>query len=134
MTLRKAQTAPPYIPSQLGSGLTDWTTIAAGAVLFLLPVMIFTFLLRNHLLRGVTFGAVRKQRRLAMRRYARKLELLSMLVMIFGVIALCQPWNLFLHSYDATIILADLILFNIFSRISPPKTQRSAPLQRPSTN
>src|SRR4030088_2040646 len=60
MTLRKAQTAPPYIPSQLGSGLTDWTTIAAGAVLFLLPVMIFTFLFRNHLLRGVTFGAVRK--------------------------------------------------------------------------
>src|SRR4249919_826224 len=60
MTLRKAQTAPPYIPSQLGSGLTDWTTIAAGAVLFLLPVTIFTFLLRNHLLRGVTFGAIRK--------------------------------------------------------------------------
>jgi multiple sugar transport system permease protein len=60
MTLRKAQTAPPYIPSQLGSGLTDWTTIAAGAVVFLLPVTIFTFLLRNYLLRGVTFGAVRK--------------------------------------------------------------------------
>jgi multiple sugar transport system permease protein len=60
MTLRKAQTAPPYIPSQLGSGLTDWSTIAAGAVIFLLPVTIFTFLLRNHLLRGVTFGAVRK--------------------------------------------------------------------------
>jgi multiple sugar transport system permease protein len=60
MTLRKAQTAPPYIPSQLGSGLTDWSAIAAGAVLFLMPVTIFTFLLRNHLLRGVTFGAVRK--------------------------------------------------------------------------
>jgi multiple sugar transport system permease protein len=60
MTLRKAQTAPPYIPSQLGSGLTDWTTISAGAVVFLMPVMIFTFLLRNYLLRGVTFGAVRK--------------------------------------------------------------------------
>jgi multiple sugar transport system permease protein len=60
MTLRKAQTAPPYIPSQLGSGLTDWSAIAAGAVLFLIPVTIFTFLLRNHLLRGVTFGAVRK--------------------------------------------------------------------------
>src|ERR1700720_2044513 len=60
MTLRKAQTAPPYIPSQLGSGLTDWSTIAAGSFLFLLPVAIFTFLLRNHLLRGVTFGAGRK--------------------------------------------------------------------------
>jgi hypothetical protein len=64
-----------------------------------------------------------------MRRHARKLELLSMLVMIFGVIALCQPWNLFLHSYGATVILAGLILFNIFSRISPPKRQQSPPLE-----
>ena len=34
--------------------------IAAGTVLFLLPVAIFTFLLRNHLLRGMSFGAIRK--------------------------------------------------------------------------
>ncbi|CDX43983.1 Binding-protein-dependent transport systems inner membrane component [Mesorhizobium sp. SOD10] len=60
MTNRRAQTAPPFIPSQIGSGLPDWTTIAAGTFLFLLPVAIFTFLLRNHLLRGVTFGAIRK--------------------------------------------------------------------------
>jgi multiple sugar transport system permease protein len=60
MTNRRAQTAPPFIPSQIGSGLPDWTVIAAGTVLFLLPVAIFTFLLRNHLLRGVTFGAIRK--------------------------------------------------------------------------
>src|SRR4051794_30927067 len=60
MTNRKAQTAPPYIPSQLGSGVTDWTVIAAGTFLFLLPVAVFTFLLRRHLLRGVTFGAIRK--------------------------------------------------------------------------
>jgi multiple sugar transport system permease protein len=60
MTNRKAQTAPPFIPSQIGSGLPDWTVIAAGTFLFLLPVAIFTFLLRNHLLRGVTFGAIRK--------------------------------------------------------------------------
>lgn len=60
MTSRVAQTAPPYIPSQLGSGLTDWTVIAAGALLFLIPVSVFTFLLRDHLLRGVTFGAIRK--------------------------------------------------------------------------
>jgi multiple sugar transport system permease protein len=60
MTNRRAQTAPPFIPSQLGSGITDWTAIAAGTVLFLLPVAVFTFLLRKHLLRGVTFGAIRK--------------------------------------------------------------------------
>jgi multiple sugar transport system permease protein len=60
MTNRRAQTAPPFIPSQLGSGITDWTAIAAGTFLFLLPVAIFTFLLRKHLLRGVTFGAIRK--------------------------------------------------------------------------
>jgi multiple sugar transport system permease protein len=60
MTNRRAQTAPPFIPSQIGSGLPEWTVIAAGTVLFLLPVAIFTFLLRNHLLRGVTFGAIRK--------------------------------------------------------------------------
>jgi len=60
LTSRNAQTAPPFIPAQVGSGLTDWTTIAAGSVLFLLPVAIFTFILRKHLLRGVTFGAIRK--------------------------------------------------------------------------
>ena len=60
LTNRRAQTAPPFIPSQVGSGLTDWTVIAAGTFLFLLPVAIFTFALRGHLLRGVTFGAIRK--------------------------------------------------------------------------
>jgi multiple sugar transport system permease protein len=60
MTSRNAQTAPPYIPSQVGSGLSDWTVIASGTFLFLLPVAIFTFLMRNHLLRGMSFGAIRK--------------------------------------------------------------------------
>ncbi len=60
MTNRRAQTAPPFIPSQVGSGIPDWTVIAAGTFLFLLPVAIFTFLLRNHLLRGMSFGAIRK--------------------------------------------------------------------------
>ena len=48
------------VASQVGSGLPDWTAIAGGTALFLIPVVIFTFLLRNHLLRGVTFGAIRK--------------------------------------------------------------------------
>jgi hypothetical protein len=66
-----------------------------------------------------------------MRRHARKLEMLSMLVMIFGVIALCQPWNLFLHSYGATIILLGLIMFNIFSRIGPPRRRPLSTSDRP---
>ena len=61
-----------------------------------------------------------------MRRYAQKLELFSMWVMIFGVVALCQPWSLLVHSYSATIILFGLVLFNIFSRIgSPPARDRA---------
>ena len=35
-------------------------THGATSVVFLLPVVMFTFAVRNHLLRGVTFGAVRR--------------------------------------------------------------------------
>jgi ABC-type glycerol-3-phosphate transport system permease component len=34
--------------------------VAAGTTLFLIPILVFTVLLRKHLLRGITFGAVRK--------------------------------------------------------------------------
>jgi multiple sugar transport system permease protein len=60
LTSGVAQTAPPFIPTIIGVGGQDWPAVAAGATLFLLPVMIFTILLRKHLLRGITFGAVRK--------------------------------------------------------------------------
>ena len=60
LTTGTAQTAPPFIPTIIGVGGLDWPAIAAAATLFLLPVMIFTILLRKHLLRGITFGAVRK--------------------------------------------------------------------------
>ena len=60
LTQFNAQTAPPFIPTIIGEGGIDWPAIAAGTTLFLLPVMIFTVILRKHLLRGITFGAVRK--------------------------------------------------------------------------
>lgn len=56
----RAVTAPPSITSATGSTGMDWGKIAAGTFVFLLPVAIFTFLMRSHLLRGVTFGAVKK--------------------------------------------------------------------------
>jgi multiple sugar transport system permease protein len=60
LTSGNAQTAPPFIPTIIGEGGLDWPAMAAGTTLFLLPVLFFTVLLRKHLLRGVTFGAIRK--------------------------------------------------------------------------
>lgn len=60
LTSGRAQTAPPFIPIIIGEGGLDWPAVGAGTTLFLLPVVIFTVLLRKHLLRGITFGAVRK--------------------------------------------------------------------------
>jgi multiple sugar transport system permease protein len=60
LTSGTAQTAPPFIPTIIGVAGQDWPAVAAGATLFLLPVMVFTIFLRRHLLRGITFGAVRK--------------------------------------------------------------------------
>ena len=60
LTSGTAQTAPPFIPTIIGEGGLDWPAVAAGATIFVLPVLVFTIVLRKHLLRGITFGAVRK--------------------------------------------------------------------------
>ncbi len=60
LTSGTAQTAPPFIPIIIGEGGLDWPAVAAGTTLFLIPIVVFTILLRNQLLRGITFGAVRK--------------------------------------------------------------------------
>jgi len=60
LTSGEAQTAPPFIPIIIGEGGMDWPAVAAGTTLFLIPIVVFTVLLRKHLLRGITFGAVRK--------------------------------------------------------------------------
>ena len=60
LTSDVARTAPPSIVSKLGRGGIEWSAIAAGALGFLIPVVIITFALRRYLLRGVTFGAIRQ--------------------------------------------------------------------------
>jgi multiple sugar transport system permease protein len=60
MTSDEARTAPPAIATMLGRGGIEWSAIAAGTLAFLIPVVIITFALRKHLLRGVTFGAIRQ--------------------------------------------------------------------------
>jgi multiple sugar transport system permease protein len=60
LTSDTARTAPPSIPSVMGTAGVEWAAIAAGSLLFLIPVVIVTFALRNYLLRGITFGALRQ--------------------------------------------------------------------------
>jgi multiple sugar transport system permease protein len=60
LTSQKARTAPPSIATMLGRGGIEWSAIAAGTLAFLIPVLIIIFALRKHLLRGVTFGAIRQ--------------------------------------------------------------------------
>ena len=60
LTSGTAQTAPPFIPTIIGEGGMDWPAVAAGTTIFLIPILVFTILLRKQLLRGITFGAVRK--------------------------------------------------------------------------
>jgi multiple sugar transport system permease protein len=60
LTSGDAQTTPPFIPFIIGEGGQDWPAVAAGTTLFLIPIVVFTILLRKHLLRGITFGAIRR--------------------------------------------------------------------------
>ncbi|MGD2143384.1 MAG: carbohydrate ABC transporter permease [Anaerolineae bacterium] len=60
LTSDTARTAPAFIPAMVGRGVVEWTAIAAGSLVFLIPVVIVTFALRRYLLRGVTFGAIRQ--------------------------------------------------------------------------
>ena len=39
--------------------------------------------------------------------------------MILGIIALCQPWSLFLHRFGLTISLIGLVAFIVVSHIGP---------------
>jgi disulfide bond formation protein DsbB len=40
-----------------------------------------------------------------------KLQRIAEIVMVLGIIALCQPWSMFLHRYGVSIILVGLITF-----------------------
>jgi multiple sugar transport system permease protein len=60
LTSGEAQTMPPFIPFIIGEGGQDWPAVAAATTLFVIPILVFTVLLRKQLLRGITFGAVRK--------------------------------------------------------------------------
>jgi multiple sugar transport system permease protein len=55
-----ARTAPPAIAGLVGGTTIDWGLVAASAMVFAAPVLLFAFLVRKHLVAGVTLGAVRR--------------------------------------------------------------------------
>ena len=63
MTLnsRGAVTVPAYFAGLQGNidGM-PWPQIAAGALIFVAPIVFFTVLVRGHLLRGITFGTIKQ--------------------------------------------------------------------------
>ncbi len=63
MTLNnyEAKTVPVYFAGLQGNikGV-PWPQIGAGMMLFVAPIVLFTVLVRRHLLRGVTFGTIKQ--------------------------------------------------------------------------
>lgn len=43
----------------------------------------------------------------------------SQIVMIVGIVMLCQPWSLFLHRYGLTVTLVGLVAFMVTGKIGP---------------
>jgi multiple sugar transport system permease protein len=61
LTGNDTRTVPVAMARAMGGQLgVDYSLLSAIITLFLIPVFIVTYLLQNHLLRGVTFGTVKK--------------------------------------------------------------------------
>ena len=54
------RTAPSAIAGLIGGTTVDWGLVAASAMVFAVPVLVFAFIVRKHLVAGVTLGAVRR--------------------------------------------------------------------------
>ena len=57
----EAKTVPVYFAGLQGNiDGVPWPQIAAGMMIFVAPIVLFTVLVRKHLLRGVTFGTIKQ--------------------------------------------------------------------------
>jgi multiple sugar transport system permease protein len=55
----KAATIPVYLSGFSASMNVAWAEYMAVGTMAVLPIMVFTLVLQRHLVRGLTFGAVR---------------------------------------------------------------------------
>jgi len=56
-----AKTVPVFfLGLQGGVEGIPWNTVSAGSLMFVVPMVVFTIIVRRHLLRGVTFGTVKQ--------------------------------------------------------------------------
>ncbi len=53
-----------------------------------------------------------------------KIQRVAEIVMVLGIIALCQPWNMFLHRYGVTIILVGLVTFMFTGWFGKPAVEK----------
>ena len=43
------------------------------------------------------------------------------IVMVLGIVALCQPWSLFLHRYGLTIIIIGIVDVHVHGLVRPER-------------
>ena len=58
LTTTKAKTLPVKISAASGATGIEWTQIMSAGVVLIIPVLIFFYLIRKHLLMGMTFGVL----------------------------------------------------------------------------
>ena len=54
---------------------------------------------------------------------ANRLQRIAEVVMVLGIVALCQPWNMLLHRYGLTIIIVGLVTFMCTNWFGKPDTR-----------
>ena len=55
-----------------------------------------------------------------------QLQRIAEIVMVLGIIFLCQPWNLFLHRYGLTVIIVGLLTFMFTGWFGSPNAPKES--------
>jgi hypothetical protein len=55
-----------------------------------------------------------------------RLQRIAEIVMVLGIVALCQPWNMLLHRYGLTITIVGLLTFMFTGWFGKPAGRKPA--------